>query len=236
MTNREILDRLFDEIVWRFNEFNEFKELYYHSDSRINLIQSCLKEFGSDLFYMYIEKITLGVSRLIDPVKSESPVVFNKMSDRISFSISLKGFSNKPNNKKRNETLSVYYVDRVLRKSEANYPITIAAHILKQIEDEVGCIKKLRNKVFAHNDLKTALSDKELLFFPSKVEVFYNLCHRYLELIFNSLYSEPCPIKTNGNVDYLITALKGYKVSEALFFNNIEKYDELESTMQLDDA
>ncbi|MFW1471016.1 hypothetical protein [Vibrio parahaemolyticus] len=230
--NREVLDRLFDDIVWRFHEFNEFKELYYHSDLRVELLDSCLQEFSSELFYMYMEKISIGVSRLTDPVKSDRSVV----SDKISFSINLKGRRKKASNKRQDETLSIYYVDNILRKAEAKYPVILVDALLAQIKLEVADVRKLRNKRFAHNDLKSCVSNKEMLFYPSKIESFYNLCQKYLTLIFESLYGEPCPIHTNGNVGYLIKALKGYKVSEALFFNDIARYDELESTMQWDDA
>ena len=59
-----------DEVVRQYHEFSEFSFLYYRSEACIHLLNAVAKHFFGELFYVMLDRLVLGVSKLTDPAGS----------------------------------------------------------------------------------------------------------------------------------------------------------------------
>lgn len=160
---RILVDAFASEAVEHFHEFKEFKALYYESPRRIDLLNASAKRFFSDLFYQYLDRIVLNVSRLTDPSRQGS-----------------------------NRNLSVYAIhERCGEKSE--YPKDRAETIVEEMTAVAKSVAKWRSKRVAHIDLSVALGTKALAdkVNPSEIQAYYETLDKYVSLVYEAIFGEP---------------------------------------------
>lgn len=68
--NGIVFEKLKDELVRQYHEFNQFKVLYYTSELRIHLLNETAKHFFGDLFFVLLERIILNICKLTDKASS----------------------------------------------------------------------------------------------------------------------------------------------------------------------
>ena len=196
--HHEILEELKREVVNQYHEFSEYKYLFYGSEKRTRLLNSVARHFFGELFYVLLERIILGVSKLTDPPGSGS-----------------------------RQNLSLKYVHECL-SNETRYPREEADRLIKQAQEVGAHVATWRSKLVAHKDAMTALGRQnagEVM--PNELEKFYALVQEYLECVNQALEIGPFPIDTTAyyGASDLVQALKRAVAFNELLEKDVLKYD-----------
>ena len=83
--NREFLTAVkafADQAVNDFHDFKEFLALYYCSEEQIDLLNKSAAGFFSELYYIYIDRIVLNMSRLADRSTKQSNLTVGYIDER----------------------------------------------------------------------------------------------------------------------------------------------------------
>ncbi len=175
------LDELVREVINQFHEFREFKYLFYGGQARVDLLNGVAKHFFGELFYVSLERLVLGVSKLTDPPGSGA---------RTNFSLS--------------------YVHEELGR-DPRYPLAEATALLGTIKPIRAHLARWRSKLIAHKDRRVAEGEADPGEVKAEqVEQFFEIVAKYVELASQALERGPCPIDTTAyfGADELVRVLK----------------------------
>jgi hypothetical protein len=192
------LTELRDEVVRQYHCFSEFRFLYYRSEICVDLLNAVAKHFFGSLFYMMLEKLVLGVSKLTDPAGSGNRAC-----------------------------LSFDYVHNEL-SHDNRYPADDVGELLTQIEAVRDHLSRWRSKLIAHKDVSVALGHVSLgEVIPARLEEFFEIAQKYLELVFEKFGLGQCPIAAPAihGADELVKTLKYGMAFTELLEQEPQTYD-----------
>ncbi len=198
---RKLVRAFADEAVYQVHEFNEFRTLYYSSEKRIDLLNVTAKNFFSDLFYLFLDRIVLNVSRLTDRQWAG-----------------------------RNERLSLEAL-HIRCSTHGDYPVEPAGALVAQMRAIGADLKRWRHKRAAHLDLRVALDLDEIgtEFVPSRIQEFYDLVQQYVTLVYEHLFHDVFELRTVAfyGAEDLIRALKDAHALRRVLKRDPLAYDRL---------
>ena len=159
------LKELADELVRQRHEFSEFRFLFYGPQARVDLLNGVATHFFGELFYIMLDHLILGVSKLTDPA----------------------GSGNRTN-------LSLDYVHTGLIQ-DGRYPQAEAEQLIKQAMSVREHLAPWRSKRIAHNDASVALGRRDVgEVIPKRIEAFFSVAQQYLDLVHRKLGLGPLSI------------------------------------------
>lgn len=172
-----------DDVVYQWHEYCEFECLFYGTKSRIDLLNVTAKHFFGELFYVQLDRIIIGVSRLTDPPSTGS---------------------------RGNQNLTVWSIYQEYAGIK-DYPTASFGAAATSATLARSHVANWRNKRIAHSDAAVALGKKNIgQVKPSMLRKFFENCGRYVNDLSEALGKGPFPIDTvaqYGVVD-LLRALK----------------------------
>ncbi len=205
---RKVADEFARWVTFQYHDFKEFQTLFGGPEKRHELLEKTAVDFFEDIFWMYIERIILNVTKLTDKRKKTFSII--KIHDYFK---EIKEYKAK---EKEAETL----INNIQEKSKMvlSWRHNIVAHYNWSVALDINSVR-----------------DK---FFPEDIEDLYVSLKKYVELLFSSVFNEVKPIDmvTLQGVDELIRALKEAHALRDLKKRDIHAYANLVSNSAFKDA
>lgn len=194
----------------QYHDFEEFNTLYDYSEKRRQLLEETAKGFFSDLFWMYIDRIILNVSKLTDPLQIGGHQNFSIRSVHNCF------------------------------KNCSGYRVEDAETLITNIKDKAKKVRTWRNKSTGHYDWHHAIGDENVSdkFVRSDFAVLYDNLRRYVDLLFSSVFNSVYDIDAvnyYGAIE-LVEALKESQALRDLKNRDINAYSNLRQNSVFKDA
>jgi hypothetical protein len=194
----------------QYHDFEEFITLYDYSEKRRQLLEETAKSFFSDLFWMYIDRIILNVSKLTDPRQIGG-----------------------------HQTFSIHSVHNYF-KCCPGYRTKDAKTLISNINDKAKKVRTWRKKLVAHYDWHPAIGNKNVSdkFVRSDFEVLYNNLWKYVEMLFSSVFNSAYDIDAVSyyGATELVEALKESQALRDLKNRDINAYSNLRQNSVFKDA
>lgn len=184
------LEILKNDLIWARHYYNEYKKLYMANQLRIELLNDTASSFFAVLQRVLWEQMIISLSRLTDA-----------------------------HERGENKNLTVGILLELAIDNNWEFVQDIESKLLK-IKETSAAIRKWRNKVVAHRDLPTALSEGALL---DKVDLhqvddLLRLIGNVVNLAYIKLTNaeQSWDLISDGDVDALIHHLKLAKIYDSL--------------------
>jgi hypothetical protein len=205
---RKVADEFARWAADQYHDFKEFLTLYDDSEKRRELLEETAKEFFSDLFRMYIDRIIQNVSSLTDPPKAG-----------------------------KNRRFSIRSVHNYFKRC-SSYNAKDAEMLVENIEAKARKVRTWRNNLGAHYNWDAAISDKNVSdkFVRGDFEVLYDYLWKYVELLFSSVFKDVFNFVEISRAIELIKALKEACALRDLRKRDINAYHSLMSNGAFKDA
>lgn len=198
---KEAVRSFADNAVEHFHEFKEFRFLYYSTPKQIDLLNASAKGFFSDLFYLYLDRVVLNVSRLTDPTYTANQL-----------------------------NLTVRTIHELCSK-ETRYPVQEAEILAVNLEKIAGKTKQWRHKRVAHIDFNVAVEISQITeqVVPSEIEEFYGELQKYITLIYDAIFLDVFDIDAVSlfGADALVQTLKEGVALRKLLDKNTSLYGQI---------
>ncbi len=207
---RDIANEFAQWATDQYHDFEEFITLYDDSEKRRQLLEETAKGFFSDLFWMYIDRIILNVSKLADPQQTGG-----------------------------HQNFSIHSVHNYF-KGCPSYRAKDAKTLIMNIDNKAKKVRTWRNKLGGHYDWHVAIGDENVSdkFVRSDFEDFYYNLRMYVDLLFSSVFNSAYDINAGsyyGAIE-LVEALKESQALRDLKNRDINAYSNLRQNSVFKDA
>ena len=204
---RDIANEFARWVTFQYHDVKEFRTLFGGPEKRHELLEKTAKDFFEDIFWMYIERIILNVTKLTDKRRNTFSII--KIHNYFK---EIKEYKAK---EKEAETL----INNIQEKSKMvlSWRHNIVAHYNWFVALNINSVR-----------------DK---FFPEDIENLYISLKKYVELLFSIFNKvKPIDMVTFHGVDELIRALKEAHALRDLKESDINAYANLVSKSGFRDA